>query len=80
MVSPSGGTTSQGQGRHREVGSEGSRRQNREPTNRNRIQGRYAGASGPRITKPRYPRVQVNAAVVRGKITLLSGEICPTYR
>jgi len=34
------GTVSWRQGRCREAGSEGSRRQNPEPTNRNRIQGR----------------------------------------
>jgi len=48
-------TISQGQGRDREVWSGGSRRQSREPTDRNRIEGRASGASGHLIAKPRDP-------------------------
>ncbi len=73
-------TTSQGQGRHREVGSEGSRRQNREPTNRNVIGGLASGASQHKMTKPIGSGRRVNDAVVRGKRMSLSGEICPTWR
>ena len=39
------GTVSQRQGRHREVRSEGSPRQNPAPTNRNRIRGRRGGVT-----------------------------------
>ena len=39
------GTASQRQGRHREVRSEGSPRQNPAPTNRNRIRGRRGGVT-----------------------------------
>jgi hypothetical protein len=46
-------TTSQRQGRRREAGSGGSRRQNREPTKRNLVEGRRPEASEHGITKPR---------------------------
>ena len=48
------GTTSRGQGRHREVGSEGSRRQNCEPTDRNAIEGRGPGRASPRWRSPEF--------------------------
>jgi hypothetical protein len=73
-------TTSQRQGRHREVGSGGSRRQNCGPTNRNVIRGRALGASQHRMIKPFDSGCQVNGAAVRGKLVLLSGEICPAWR
>ncbi len=41
------GTASLGKGAHREVGSEGSRRRNPDPTNRNRVEGRRGGVTGP---------------------------------
>ena len=46
------GTVSRRQGRHREVGSEGSPRQNLDPTNRNRIQGRRGGVIRQRTETP----------------------------
>ena len=39
------GTASLGKGARREAGSEGSRRQNPDPTNRNRIEGRHGGVT-----------------------------------
>lgn len=39
------GTSSRRQGRHREVGSEGSPRQKSVPTHRNRIEGRHGGVT-----------------------------------
>jgi len=78
-VTPIGTSTSQWQGRKGDRPSGGSRRQTCGSTNRNRIQGRYTQASGPGITKPCYPGVQVNAEAVQGKFTFLSGEICLTY-
>jgi len=69
-------TTSLTQGRYREVRSEGSGRQMREPTNRNLIRGRSAGASGHKIAKPCGLCTTVNEAVVRGQFMFLSGEIC----
>ena len=71
-------TTSQRQGRSREGWSGGSRRQTREPTNRNVIAGRGAGASEHKITKPRGVCATVNGAVVRRQFTRLSGESCLT--
>ena len=43
---------SEAQGRHREVGSEGSAEQNRDLTYRNRIRGQAGRASGQRTAKP----------------------------
>lgn len=73
-------TTSQRQGRHREVGSRGSRRQNCGPTNRNVIGGRALGASQHWMIKPFDSGCQVNGAAVQGKLVFLSGEICPAWR
>jgi hypothetical protein len=39
------GTVSLGKGARREAGSEGSQRQNPDPTNRNRIEGRHGGVT-----------------------------------
>lgn len=50
------GTASQRQGRHREVGSEGSPRQNPDLTNRNRIQGRQGGVRRQRTPTPNTHR------------------------
>ena len=72
--------TSLRQGRLREGWSEGSRRQNREPTNRNVIGGLAPEASQHKMTKPLGSGRRVNDAVVRGKRMSLSGEICPTWR
>ncbi len=69
-------TTSEGQGRRREAGSEGSPEQTHEPTNRNVVRGPVPGATQHRMEKPIDPRDRVNGAVVWGKFTSLSGEIC----
>jgi len=76
-------TTSLRQGRFRKEGSVGaaakglgSQRQNCEPTDRNVIEGRVSGASWHNTTKPKGLRDTVNDAVVQGKFTFLSGEIC----
>ena len=76
-------TTSLRQGRFREEGSVGaaakglgSQRQNCEPTDRNVIEGRVSGASWHNTTKPKGLGDTVNDAVVQGKFTFLSGEIC----
>ncbi|MBK6996075.1 MAG: hypothetical protein IPH31_14540 [Lewinellaceae bacterium] len=47
-----GRVLAQGKGVHREVESEGSRRQNPGPTNRNHIQGHFARVSLQNKTKP----------------------------
>lgn len=70
-------TTSLRQGLFREEGSEGSQRQNCEPTDRNVIEGRVSGASWHNTTKPKGLGDTVNDAVVQGKFRFLSGEICP---
>ena len=70
-------TTSRRQGHHREVLSEGSRRQNCEPRNTKAIGGRVPGASQHSMTKPSGSGDTVNGTVAQGKFTLLSGEICP---
>jgi hypothetical protein len=51
-----------------------------EPRYTNRIEGRAPGASGHLIAQPCDPGGTVNAAVVQGKLTFLSGETCPTGR
>ena len=70
-------TTSQWQGRLREEGSEGSRRQ--DP--RANEQKRHTRPSCPGEPAPEGEahgsRRMVNGVVVRGQFTLLSGEICP---
>jgi len=70
------GTTSEGQGRHREVGSGGSLEQTCGPTNRNVVRGLVSRASWHQTAKPSDPGGKVNGAVVQGKRVLLSGEIC----
>jgi hypothetical protein len=70
-------TTSLRQGRFREEGSKGSQRQNCKLTDRNVIEGRVSGASWHNTTKPYGSGDTVNDAVVQGKFTFLSGEICP---
>ena len=47
-----------------------------EPTDRNRIERLSLRVSGHDITKPIGSGDRVNAAVVHGKFTFLSGEIC----
>ena len=59
-------TTSLRQRRLREEGSEGSRRQICEPTDRNVIEGRVSGASQHSMPKPFDPEDTVNDAVVQG--------------
>jgi hypothetical protein len=71
-------TTSLRQGRLREEGSGGSPRQTCEPTNRNVIRGQVSWASQHPMAKPAGSRGMVNDAVVQGKLTFLSGEICFT--
>ena len=69
-------TTSQRQGRLREAASGGSPRQTCEPTNRNVIRGQVSWASQHPMAKPSGSGDMVNDAVVQGKLTFLSGEIC----
>lgn len=71
-------TTSLRQGRLREAASGGSPRQTCEPTNRNVIRGQVSWASQHPMAKPSGSGDMVNDAVVQGKLTLLSGEICFT--
>lgn len=71
-------TTSQRQGRLREAASGGSPRQTCEPTNRNVIRGQVSWASQHPMAKPSGSGDMVNDAVVQGKLTFLSGEICFT--
>jgi hypothetical protein len=71
-------TTSLRQGRLREAASGGSLRQTCEPTNRNVIRGQVSWASQHPMAKPSGSRDMVNDAVVQGKLTFLSGEICFT--
>ncbi len=70
-------TTSQGQGRLREEGSEGSRRQ--DPRADEQKRHRRPSLSGEPAPEGEAPGSEgmVNGAVVRGQLTLLSGEICP---
>jgi len=69
-------TTSLRQGRLREAASGGSPRQTCEPTNRNVIRGQVSWASQHPMAKPSGSGDMVNDAVVQGKLTFLSGEIC----
>ncbi len=71
-------TTSQRQGRHREVGSEGSPRQSCELTYRKVIRGRVPGASWHQTAKPSGSGDTVNDPVVQREFTFLSGETCLT--
>ena len=71
-------TTSQRQGRHREVGSEGSPRQNCDLTDRKVIRGRVPGASWHQTAKPSGSGDTVNDPGVQRKFTCLSGETCLT--
>ena len=71
------GTASEGQGRRREVGSEGSLERTCGPTNRNVVGGLFPGASWHTTAKPDDSREKVNGAVVQGRLTFLSGEVCP---
>jgi len=71
-------TTSLRQGRLREAASGGSPRQTCEPTNRNVIRGQVPRASQHPMAKPSGSGDMVNDAVVQGKLTFLSGEICFT--
>jgi hypothetical protein len=66
------------QGRLREAASGGSPRQTCEPTNRNVIRGQVSWASQHPMAKPSGSGDMVNDAVVQGKLTFLSGEICFT--
>jgi len=68
---------SKAQGRHREVGSEGSAEQKREPMNKNRIWGVSAGRVASVPQSPYPSRTQnVDSAVVRGRRLNLPREIC----
>jgi hypothetical protein len=71
-------TTSLRQGRLREAASGGSPRQTCEPTNRNAIRGQVSRAIQHPMAKPSGSGDMVNGAVVQGKLTFLSGEICFT--
>ena len=71
-------TTSQRQGRHREVGSKGSPRQSCELTYRKVIRGRVSGASQHKMAKPCGSGDTVNDPVVQREFTALSGETCLT--
>jgi hypothetical protein len=70
-------TTSQWQLRRREAGWEGSRRRTRGLRNTNRVQGGAVRASRRSMAKPASSRDRnVDAAGVRGRLVLLSGEAC----
>ena len=71
-------TTSQRQGRHREVGSEGSPRQNCEPTDRKALRGRVPGTSQHQMTKSFGSGDTVKGPAVQREFTFLSGETCLT--
>ena len=73
-------SSSQRQGRSREVGSEGSRRQTREATYRNAVQGPVPGASQHNVAKPAGSGDTVDGALVRGRWLFLCGETCPVRR
>ena len=71
-------TTSQRQGRRCEAASEGSPRQNCEPTDRKVIRGRVPRASWHKTAKPPGSGDTVNDPAVQRAFTFLSGETCPT--
>ena len=71
-------TTSQRQGRRRETGSEGSPRQNCEPTYRKALRGRVPGTSQHQMTKSSGSGDTVKGPAVQRKFTCLSGETCLT--
>ena len=66
------------QGRHREVGSGGSRRQIRVPMNKNHMRPGVLGKAADNAearSHQEWRRVYV--AAIRGKLLFLSGEVCP---
>ena len=69
-------STSRRQGRLREEGSEGSRRANVRADEQKPHTRLSSWASWHNTTKPTGSGGRVNAAVVHGKFTFLSGEIC----
>ncbi len=69
-------STSRRQGRLREEGSEGSRSANVRADEQKPHTRLSPWASWHNTTKPEGSRGRVNAAVVHGKFTFLSGEIC----
>ena len=69
-------STSRRQGRLREEGSEGSRRANVRADEQKPHIRLSSWASWHNTTKPTGSGGRVNAAVVHGKFTSLSGEIC----
>jgi hypothetical protein len=70
-------TTSRSQLRRREAGWEGRWRRNRDPRNTNRIQGGAVWTRRPNTSKSGSSRDRnVDAAGVRGRLLLLSGETC----
>ncbi len=71
-------TTSQRQGRRREAGSEGSPRQNCEPTYRKALRGRVPGTSQHQMTKSFGSGDTVKGPAVQRAFTVLSGETCLT--
>ena len=71
-------TTSQRQGRRREMGSEGSPRQNCDLTDRKIIRGRVPGTSQHQMAKPCGSGDTVNDPGVQRAFTFLSGETCLT--
>jgi len=76
MARVSPGTTSPRQGRLREEGSEGSRRQDpRADEQKRHTRPSFSGEPAPEGEAPGSEGM-VNGAVVRGQLTFLSGEIC----
>ena len=71
-------TTSQRQGRRREAGSEGSPRQNCEPTYRKALRVRVPGTSQHQMTKSFGSGDTVKGPAVQREFTVLSGETCLT--
>lgn len=78
MTRYSSATTSPRQGRLREEGSEGSRRQDpRADEQKRHKRPSLSGEPAPEGEAPGSEGM-VNGAVVRGQLTFLSGEICPS--
>jgi hypothetical protein len=77
MISNEHGNISRSQGGPGDRPAERRLRENREPMNKNRIEGRRDRASWHNTAKPFGWVSEVNAAVVRGRTASLPGETCP---
>jgi len=77
MVSNEHANTSRSQGGPGDRPAERRLGENREPMNKNRIEGRRDRASWHHTAKPNGWVPEVHAAVVRGRTSSLPGETCP---